>query len=251
LILLELSRYLLKQLLTRVAVLVLFLSSCLLHADINSKTVNVWALSIYGVEITQNYLRPFFEDMFQSLGSSYSIAYGNDVRVLKSGCDIERNDLVLGSYNRDMQNFEHSCGYRLIAMTDQSINMYVRSGTSLNDVKSLALIQGVRAGDILIADDKSVVYYTNHVLAILALYRGEIDGVVSSETGVKPLLPSLGKKIEIAYTFKEKGHAVALMSPSYFASAEGKRLRSLLLSNREKSVEVFVDGMGLGRWREP
>jgi len=239
------------ELLRKVVVWACFLSASLLHADGSERPVSVWGLSIYGVDITQNYTQPFFDDLFEALGRPYSVFYGNDIKLLQAKCNIENHDLIVGSYNYDMQNFERNCGYQLVALTDQAINMYIRADANLDEIKSLALIQGVSAGDVLISDDKSVVYYPNHVTAILALYRGEIDGVVSSETGVKPLLPLLGKKIKVAYTFSEQGHAVVLMSRSYFASVDGKKLRSLLLSNREKSLEVFVDGMGLGRWRQP
>jgi hypothetical protein len=148
-----------------------------------------------------------------------------------------------------MQHFEQACDYRVVALTDQDIHIYAHSERSLNNVHSLALIQGVRAGDVKIFGNKKIVYYTNHVQAILALYRGDVDGVVTSETGVKRLLPTLGEQLKVVFTFKEKGHAVALFSLPFLSSAEGKRFRRLLLENRPKSVEIFVDGMGLGKWR--
>ncbi len=221
------------------------------YAATAPKPVSVWTFSIYGAEITENYLRPFFDDIFQAVGRSYDVVYGSDVSRLSSECTLNKYDIVFGSYNLEMQDFERVCGYRVVALTDQDIHIYIHSNTSPNNVRSLALVQGVRAGDVQIFGNKELVYYSDHVQAVLAMYRGDVDGVVSSETGVKRLLPSLSKQLKVVFTFKEKGHAVALFSPHYFASDEGQRFRALLLENRPKSVEIFVEGIGLGPWRAP
>lgn len=222
-----------------------------LHVTADTKSVSVWAFSIYGVEITRNYLAPFFDDIFQAVGRPFNVVYGHDVGLLKTNCAHKQHDVIFASYSREIQDFEKACGYRPVALTDQDIHIYVRSNTSPYNVKSLALLKGIRAGDVSIFGDKKLLYFNSHTAAVLAMYRGEVDGVVSSETGVKKLLPALGKQLKIVFTFAEKGHAVVLMSDSYFASSDGEKLRLALLENRPKSVEVLVDGMGLGKWREP
>jgi hypothetical protein len=230
--------------------MLMFVATTHLHAGNISKPVSVWAFSIYGVEITQNYLAPFFEDIFQAIGRPYTIVYGNEIARLQSNCTADQHDIIFASYGLEMRNFERNCNYQAVALTDQDINIYVRSHTSPYNVKSLALIKGMRAGDVSIIGDKELLYFNSHASAVLAMYRGEVDGMVSSAAGVKRLLPVLGKQLKIVFTFAEKGHAVVLMSASYYASASGQKFRSILLENRPKSIEVFVEGIGLGKWRE-
>ena len=243
--------HIVNRCLSRTAAIFLLSSVIQSHADLNPPPVNIWGFSVYGANVTHRYVKPFYDDVFQILARPYSVVYGTDLALLQKNCETQQFDIILGSYSRAMQDFERVCKYQVVALTDQDINIYVRSETTPNEVKTLALVQGIRAGDVQMFGNKHIVYYPNHILAVLALYRGDVDGVVSSQAGVSHLLPSLSKKLKIVFTFKEQGHAVALMSSEFFKSEDGRRFRELLLENRASSVAVFVDGMGLGTWRAP
>lgn len=220
-----------------------------------SETVQLWVQSIFGAQQTHNHLKPFFDELFASVGRDYHPTYSNNIRALQNNCDTQGFDVVMGSYGSAMQHFERGCGYHVVALTDQDIHLYTRKGSALSEVRRVGVIPGLRASDVdlqrVLPQAYEVVPFRDHIRATVALLDGKIEGLTSSTVAIQRLAPVLKTNIHIVHTFDEKGHGVAMLSPRFFATPEGKAFRHFILSNGETSLKIYVEGMGISRWREP
>lgn len=237
------------------AVVVLVWTMCMPISAFASGTVHMWVQSIFGAQQTHNHLKPFFDELFAAVGRDYRPKYGNNIPALRSNCDTEEFDVVMGSYGTAMRQFEQDCGYHVVALTDQDIHLYARQDSDLNAITRVGVIPGLRASDVnlkrVLPHAFDVIPFRDHVRATVALLDGEIDALTSSTVAIRRLAPVLKDNIQIVHTFEEKGHGVALLSPRFYASPEGQIFRDFILSNGETSIKIYIEGMGIGRWREP
>ena len=233
----------------------LVLALCLPVTASASDTVHLWVQSSFGAQQTHNHLKPFFDELFFTVGREYRPKYGSNIPALRSNCDTEEFDVVMGSYGTAMQQFERACGYHVVALTDQDIHLYTGKGRDLSEISRVGVIPGLRASDVnlkrVLPQTVDVIPFRDHVRATVALLDGEIDALTSSTVAIQRLAPVLKNNIQIVHTFDEKGHGVAMLSPRFFASPEGQVFRNFILSNGETSVKIYVEGMGIGLWREP
>lgn len=237
------------------SVAILIWATCTPMTAVASGTVHLWAQSIFGAQQTHNHLKPFFDELFAAVGRDYRPTYSNNIPALLSNCDTEEFDVVMGSYGKAMQQFERACGYHVVALTDQDIHLYTGTGRDLSQISRVGVIPGLRASDVnlkrVLPQVFAVIPYRDHVRATVALLDGEIDALTSSTVAIQRLAPVLKDNIQIVHTFEEKGHGVAMLSPRFFASPEGQVFRNFILSNGETSIKIYIEGMGIGRWREP
>lgn len=220
-----------------------------------SGTVHMWVQSIFGAQQTHNHLKPFFDELFAAVGRDYRPKYGNNIPALRSNCDTQEFDVVMGSYGTAMRQFERACGYHVVALTDQDIHLYTRKGSELSTITRVGVIPGLRASDVdlhkVLPHAFDVIPFRDHVRATVALLDGDIDALTSSTVAIRRLAPVLKDNIHIVHTFEEKGHGVAMLSPRFYASPQGQAFRNFILSNGDTSIKIYVEGMGIGRWREP
>ncbi|WP_372760812.1 hypothetical protein [Litorivivens sp.] len=233
-----------------------FLFAVLLCAPAHSsETVQLWVQSIFGAQQTHSHLKPFFDEFFTAVGRNYRPKYGNNFPALSRTCASEKYDVVMGSYGTAMRQFERECGYHVVALTDQSIYLYTRDRSSLENIRRVGVIPGVRASEVdlrkVLPGGFVVIPYRDHIQATVALLDGDIDGLTSSSVAIKRLAPVLQDSIHIAHTFEEKGHGVAMLSPRFYATPEGQAFRHFILANGETSVQIYVEEMGISRWRSP
>lgn len=224
-----------------------------------SKTINVWAYSLFTPEVTNYIVKPFFDELASRTGDHYHIKGDTRVTALMRSCQQQQPDVIIVSQSvgNDVQSL---CGYQVIAVSLQNIQLFRKKTSDEGEgietpLRRVGLLLNTKASQIAfdeIPDKYGEVTYTvyNDIFQMVKQYRRDrLDAIALPELFINAA-PNFASNWTPHYQFKQQGVGVVMVSPLLEKSLVDS-LQAAFLNDTELTRRIWQKKVGLGKFLHP